>query len=90
MERESCCDLTFKIETDPLMRVICLYFFRLSSKGNELSYLTFQRMNCEAEVLSQYNDMGCLTLKKGVSALKLVFADFTNLYILASYTHGIF
>jgi hypothetical protein len=47
-------------------------------------------MNFEVEVLSQYNDVGCLTLKKGVSALKLVFADFTNLYILALSTHGIF
>jgi hypothetical protein len=72
------------------MRVGCLYFFQFSSKGNEPSCLTFQRMNLEAEVLSQYNDIGCLTLKKGVSTLKLVFADLTNLYILASHTYGIF
>ena len=72
------------------MRVGCLYFFRLSSKGNELSYLMFQRMNFEVEVLSQYDDMGCLTFKKSVRALKLVFTHFTYVYILASCTNGIF
>jgi hypothetical protein len=47
-------------------------------------------MNFETEVLSQYDDIGFSTPKKSVRALKLILEHFTYLYILASYTQGIF